>query len=316
MARFTSKQILIGLVVACGGVAIAEIGDGGDVAPGRANFARESGRSAPQDASAGAPGVQIERLVERAPAPPGRDLFEPHQWTAPARKPRVVVETAPSPPQAPAVPYAYLGKWSERDRVTVILGREGHTYLARAGEVLDETWRIDSIEATSLAITYLPLDVRQTLAFDRSGAAGAAGAKPVTADKADALLRVTAPAQVTPAEEFSIVLTLDARAAAAVENGRVEMLYDAKVLNAVAVGSRVIEGRRSDPGRVVVELDEASAMVRLRVVADEATATEIRFANLSASDPQDRAVAVAVDGPNPRPLAIVQASNRRQAATQ
>jgi hypothetical protein len=214
------------------------------------------------------------------------------------------------------VPYAYLGKWSERDRVTVILGREGRTYLARAGEVLDETWRIDSIEATSLALTYLPLDVRQTLAFDHSGAADAASAKPVTPHNADALLRVTAPAQVTPGEEFSIVLTLDARAAAAVENGRVEMLYDARVLNAVAVGARLIEGRRGDPGRVVVELDDTSAMVRLRVVADEATATEIRFANLSASDLQDRAVAVMLDGPNPRPLAIVQASNRRQTARQ
>jgi hypothetical protein len=324
MGRLTWKQVLLGLLVIGVGIAIVRIGDwdnGGPVATLVVNAPANVSAAADRDGSSGGQQIEIERLIERSPAKSASHLFEAHRWTEPVHKKPVVVEAPP--PQAPPIPFNYLGKWTERNQMVVILGKDAQTYFVRAGVVLEDVWRVDRIELSYLTMTYLPLGQQQRLAFDKTAPRNETMAQSVNPEVADAVLRAAVPTQATPAEEFSIMLTLDPRAAAVVEGGRVDVVYDPKVLNAVAVGGRLIPSGRADPGRVSVELgggyighSGGATMVRMRVVAESATATEIRFVNFAASDAEKKAVAVAVDGPNPFKLAIEQSGKSKRTAVQ
>jgi hypothetical protein len=124
------------------------------------------------------------------------------------------------------------------------------------------------------------------------------------------------PPQAAVAEEFTILLNLDPRVSAAIARGSVELVYDPQVLNVTAAGTTRIaaSSSRPDPGRFVVELGGGdighggpATAVRLRVVTESPTTTQIRLASLFAFDIEERNLPVAIDGANPRSLTIVQA---------
>lgn len=125
--------------------------------------ARQAVGRALADAS---PLVASDALVPRALLYPlrapdhatARDPFSPRSWTRPA----VAVSAAPSGPSGPPpVPYTVLGKKQEGEAWEVFLGRGERTLLARRGEVLEGTYRVDSIEPPFLTLTHLPLGQAQ-----------------------------------------------------------------------------------------------------------------------------------------------------------
>lgn len=133
-------------------------------ADGRRAAADASGGDVSTDADRGV--LALDRLSARSePLPRGAivDLFAP---AAPARPAAALSASAPPPRvQAPRFPYNYLGALVDDGQRTGFFGR-GDTVLAlRAGDVVDGRYRIDSVGATSLTLTYLPLDERQVLAF-------------------------------------------------------------------------------------------------------------------------------------------------------
>jgi hypothetical protein len=321
MVRVTGKHGLAVLfVVAAAGMALWI--DGRDRAEPRApgRVKQNPNRAVVRDTTpAVLPQLQLDRLTQRTSrSNAAGDPFESRGWTAPRERPR---EVAPEPvvEQAPPLPYRYLGKWTERNRVAVVLGREGRNYIAAVDEVLDGTYRIDAIENNRVVLTYLPLGEKQSLAFET--ASGAGGAMPATRmQDAEAALRVVIPPQAAVAEEFTILLSLDPRQSASVERGNVALHYDPKVLNATVAGTTRLasSAARPDPGRVQIELaggyvghSGPATAVRLRVVAEAPTTTQIRLMAVSASDAEERNLAVAVEGPNPQTLNIVQATKPR-----
>jgi hypothetical protein len=118
--------------------------------------------------------VQLDRLARRAGPAPAGDPFRARSWE-PEQRP-TLRHVAPPPPQAPPLPFAYLGRMIDGEDTTVFLVRQDRNYVVRAGDTLDGAYRVAKIEEDALVLTYLPLGTEQTLPF--AAVAAPAAAKP------------------------------------------------------------------------------------------------------------------------------------------
>lgn len=106
-----------------------------------------------------------------APAAPAQagGLFSAHSWRVapqPAPKPAWTPPppvAAPSPAVAPALPFEFIGKMDDDLSLRVFLLRGEKIYTVTVGEVIDGTYRVERIADSEMVLTYLPLNVRQTL---------------------------------------------------------------------------------------------------------------------------------------------------------
>ena len=113
-----------------------------------------------------APAVRNDRMILalRQRDAPARveDVFHPHDWAQPPPGSRA----APAPaPTAPPLPYTVLGRKREDGTWQVFLASGDDVHIARQGDVLDDTYRVEEIGPTAMVLTYLPLGMRQTLAL-------------------------------------------------------------------------------------------------------------------------------------------------------
>lgn len=71
----------------------------------------------------------------------------------------------PPAPEAPPLPYSYMGKLIEDGIHSVFLLREGHDkpYIVKTGDWLDGKYRVDAISPQLVEFTYLPLGQKQRL---------------------------------------------------------------------------------------------------------------------------------------------------------
>ncbi|MCM2320784.1 MAG: hypothetical protein NDI93_15895 [Pseudomonas sp.] len=132
----------------------------GAVAPAVATLPAGEGRGTPgtpQPASAPGGGQQ------------GGGLFSAHSWRVapppaptPAWTPPPPVTAAP-PAVAPTLPFEFIGKMDDAQRLRVFLLRGEKIYTVTVGEVIDGTYRVERIADSEMVLTYLPLNVRQTL---------------------------------------------------------------------------------------------------------------------------------------------------------
>jgi len=127
------------------------------------------GAAATPGAMAGGQGIDLARL-QRAPAvQPSGELFgdPPASIAPPAKSSRQAQEAAeappPPPPEPPPLPFKYLGQLSEAGRKQVFLAAGDRNLVVSAGDVVDGLYRIDAIGTEELMLTYLPMNVQQTL---------------------------------------------------------------------------------------------------------------------------------------------------------
>jgi hypothetical protein len=122
------------------------------------------------------PEVRLDQLGKRAMQAPAGDPFQPQSWDPPVE--RTIKRALPPPrPQAPALPFAYLGKMMDGETMTVFLAKQDRNYIVRAGDTLDGDYRVAKVDNDGLELVYLPLGVKQTLQFGATPAA-APSAKP------------------------------------------------------------------------------------------------------------------------------------------
>lgn len=119
------------------------------------------GTSAPVD-EARSPGTAP------AAAMAGGGLFAAHSWTvAPPPAPAPVwtppPPVAPPPATAPPLPFEFVGKLDDAQRLRVFLTRGEKIYTVTVGDVIDGTYRVERIKGDEMVLTYLPLNVTQTL---------------------------------------------------------------------------------------------------------------------------------------------------------
>jgi hypothetical protein len=202
----------------------------------------------------------------------------------------------PQPPQAPPLPFTYMGRLLSGDTTTVFLSRRDDNYIARVGDTLDGAYTVEKIEDARIILIYLPLGVRQTLSFSATGAMQATSqdlTRPITPARvatAGALgpgsLQLSAPEHVVAGQEFVVQLSMLAGAEASVG-----LVYDPTVLNVIrrpSAGTAVAP----DHGHVLVDVvgpgsagaAAAPTAVRFRVVGAAPTTTQIQVEHLSAME--------------------------------
>jgi hypothetical protein len=92
-----------------------------------------------------------------------RDAFQVTSWAPPPPPP--APPAPPPPPSPPPLPYRYMGQLLEDGTLTVFLTRQNQNYAVKAGDALDGGYRVDSINNQRMVLTYLPLNMQQSLAI-------------------------------------------------------------------------------------------------------------------------------------------------------
>ena len=309
----TRRWIIYGAVLALAliGIRVTEQPEGRPAAV-RAEVAPYRAADAPTSDAARVPGLDLERLVQRAPRETQADPFNTRSWEA-REAGQARWNAPPLAPQAPPLPFAFLGQLIEEGRVTVFLANGDRNWVVRVGDTIDGAYRVEAIADRTMTLTYLALETRQELAIGHApphlGSAGASWiseALPVAVSPrgdvplpGQVALLLAAPSRVAAGSALIVSVGLppggDAR------NARVELAYDPKVLAAVGAPA-------GDSGRLTVDLAGATgspAQVRFRVIAQSATSTEIGIENATATDARGARVAIATPGAHR--VAIVQA---------
>ncbi len=118
--------------------------------------------------------LDITKLGQRKFNPSAGELFASTTWTP--KKPELSLEeqaekaeqsakaSAPPPaPTAPPLPFKYAGKAISDNETWVFLSRSGENHIAKIGGKVTDQYRLDAINDTAITLTYLPLNIKQTL---------------------------------------------------------------------------------------------------------------------------------------------------------
>lgn len=108
--------------------------------------------------------ITAARPGQAGPAGEIADLFAPQSWQAAAPP----AAAAPSAPEQAQLPFTYLGRLIDGGRVTVYLATEGRNLAVRKGDVIDDTWRVESIGPATMVFRHLPEGRRQSLQIGRA----------------------------------------------------------------------------------------------------------------------------------------------------
>ncbi|HSJ80099.1 MAG TPA: hypothetical protein VK910_02710 [Thiobacillus sp.] len=111
--------------------------------------------------------VELERLSrpDTETAAAAGNPFGAMSWYVPPpppppAPPRVV---PPSPPTAPPMPFSFFGRYEEGETQIILLVRGERIYTVSAGDVIDNTYRVEGLAGGRLELIYLPLNIKQTI---------------------------------------------------------------------------------------------------------------------------------------------------------
>ena len=101
------------------------------------------------------------------PPPPAPRPAAPVAPPAPASAVAVAVAT---PPPVPAFPYKLIGRLDDGIPQALLSGTSGtsRSFGVKAGDSIDGQWRVDSVEAQTVTVTWLRTGARKTLSFASS----------------------------------------------------------------------------------------------------------------------------------------------------
>jgi hypothetical protein len=276
-------------------------------------------RAAGIEAPAAAARSGFDELPSRGfPAAAGKLFWAPSPEPIASRPQRAPRDPAGPPPEprAPPLPFTYLGRIRSGGATTVFLARQNRESVARVGDILDDTYRVERIDETRMVLVYLPLGTQQILALAGEGAMarslqpGESAAQTAGGQDSASLLQLDAPEQVSTGQEFVVNLSLLAGRRASVG-----VVYDPNVLSAIrrpAPG----ESTLSDRGRVMVDVvgpgfaggAAAPAAVRFRVIGAAPATTQIQLEDVTTSYDSDLA---SLNVPAPRRIFVSSASATR-----
>lgn len=113
----------------------------------------------------GIPRVELERLTpaSRPTEAEVSNVFGATSWYVPPPPPPPEPPPPPPKPTAPPMPFAYLGSYDGGSKLIIILSKGDRVYTVSPGDVIEGTYRVESIKGLWLEMTYLPLKIRQTI---------------------------------------------------------------------------------------------------------------------------------------------------------
>ena len=107
--------------------------------------------------------IQLAKLNRQALPEDVKEMFTNKSWYAPPPPlppPPAKVEA----PTAPPFPFVFKGKiMEEGEKVAVFLNKQGRSFIVREGDVLDKTYSVDEVNPPAMILTYLPLNIKQTI---------------------------------------------------------------------------------------------------------------------------------------------------------
>lgn len=113
--------------------------------------------------------VELERMarpesgVPQAAEADGGGIFSVTSWYVPPPPPPPQPPPPPPKPTAPPMPFSYLGRYQEAQAEIILLIKGDRLYTVAAGEVLDNIYRVDGVVGGRIELTYLPLNIKQTI---------------------------------------------------------------------------------------------------------------------------------------------------------
>jgi hypothetical protein len=128
--------------------------------------ARPAGRTQKAAPNAiGAGELDLARLHRSAHAAEPENVFTPKSWYVPPppQPPAPPVKYVPPPPKAPPLPFTYLGRYVEAGKPIYFLVKGERILTVRTGDVIEGRYRVDGIVGSTLGLTYLPLNIKQSL---------------------------------------------------------------------------------------------------------------------------------------------------------
>jgi hypothetical protein len=75
-----------------------------------------------------------------------------------------VVAEAPPAPTAPPVPFKFVGLIEEKAaKPAAFIAKGDALFVVHVGDVVENTYRVESFNSAQVVVTYLPLKQRQTI---------------------------------------------------------------------------------------------------------------------------------------------------------
>lgn len=147
-----------------GSLAAAALVSGKDAQTGEVVAPVVGGKVSRREAQPVLPVLQLEKLARADVSEPELDPFAGKSWYVPPPSPPPQKIQEPSRPIAPPLPFGYMGRMQEEDgHVVIYLVQGNRAYSVSQGDTIDGTYRLESVSPNQLVLTYLPLDIKQTL---------------------------------------------------------------------------------------------------------------------------------------------------------
>ena len=154
------------VVVVLALVLLARVVGGSDKPPPKSQSVTTA---APQTAEEPGPADALALdLLARARSGRDRpDLFARRSWEPPTPRaaPPAAKPAPPAAPSAPPLPFKYLGRRADGERLVVYLVKGEDTYNASVGDTLDNAYSLESVSETALQFIYVPLGTKQVLSI-------------------------------------------------------------------------------------------------------------------------------------------------------
>jgi Cohesin domain len=188
------------------------------------NPVAENERAAPPTATKAPPAERLELLEGRGLSRTQGELFRAPPPPARAAKKSQPAPVA-APPVAPPVPYRFAGKILKGSEEEVLVSKGDIVLPVKVGDILDGTYKVESIGGERIEVVYLPLGTRDRIAVSSAldaepptplaaaatpapaaPAAPAAASASGAASSGPAQLRWDGPERVAAGESFSVAL--------------------------------------------------------------------------------------------------------------
>ena len=121
--------------------------------------------------------LDVSQLGQRKFNPSAGELFVSTTWAP--KQPQISLQEqaekaaqiakASAPPPAPTAPplqFKYTGKAISGNETWVFLSQSGENHIAKIGAKINDKYRLDSINDDTVTMTYLPLNIKQTLTIN------------------------------------------------------------------------------------------------------------------------------------------------------
>ncbi|MCU6496446.1 hypothetical protein LPN04_01410 [Rugamonas sp. A1-17] len=158
--------------------------DGGVVGPAAATT-REAAPASAAPAQIAASAPPADAVAATAPGADGIDLqihprvaddemgnvFAKQSW-APETPKKIMMDQAQAqqaaqvanaPAGPPALPFQFMGRFTDEGKTAYFLQVDGQNVVARPGEKVNDSYLLDSVSGNTMNFVYLPLNQKQTL---------------------------------------------------------------------------------------------------------------------------------------------------------